>query len=74
MLTAAAIEAAAVPFGGWVANRLDPECEEADELVAALRQRLAAPFVGELDFSADDRSTADQLRHMRLESFSPPGA
>lgn len=72
MLTAAAIEAAAVPFGGWVANRLDPECEAADELIAALRQRLAAPFVGELDFSADDRSTADQFRHIRLESLSRP--
>ena len=71
LLTAAAIEAADVQFGGWVANRLDPACDAADETVTALRERLAAPFLGELDYAADESAAADQFRRIRLPVTAP---
>jgi dethiobiotin synthetase len=71
LLTAAAIEASGVRFGGWVANRLDPACEAADETVAALRQRLAAPCLGEFAYAPDERSVADQFRCIQLAVTEP---
>lgn len=66
LLTAAAIDKAGVAFAGWIANRLDPDCEAADENVAALRERLAAPFMGELRYAQDDILMAEQFRRIRL--------
>lgn len=71
LLTAAAMEAAGVQFCGWVANRLDPACEAADETVAALRERLAAPCLGELGYAPDERSIPDQFRQIRLPVTAP---
>jgi dethiobiotin synthetase len=71
LLTAAALASADVPFGGWIANRLDPACEAADEVVAALRERLPAPWLGELDYAADERLSAGQLARIRLPVSGP---
>lgn len=54
LLTAAAIERVGVKFIGWVANRLDPDCEAADETVAALTQRLPVPCVAEVPYVRDE--------------------
>jgi dethiobiotin synthetase len=66
LLTAAAIERTGAAFAGWVANRLDPDCEAAEETVAALRERVEAPFLGELRYAQDEELMAEQLRHIRL--------
>jgi dethiobiotin synthetase len=52
-LTARAIEADGCALVGWIANRIDPEMAFADENLATLRGRLAAPLLGELAFGAD---------------------
>jgi dethiobiotin synthetase len=71
LLTAAAIEAASVEFAGWIANRVDPACEAADETVAALRERLSAPFLGEVAYATDECSVAEQFSGIRLPVTAP---
>lgn len=48
LLTAEAIRARGLVLAGWVANHIDPDMAMADENLAALRARLAAPFLGEI--------------------------
>jgi dethiobiotin synthetase len=72
LLTAAAIEAAAVPFGGWIANRTEPDGEAVEETIAALRQWLGAPYLGAVKFATDDQSLAEQFGHIRLENCLGP--
>ncbi len=48
LLAALAINARGLELAGWVANRIDPAMRAADENVAALAERLAAPLVAEL--------------------------
>jgi dethiobiotin synthetase len=74
LLTEAAIKATAVPFAGWVANRLEPEGEAADETIAALRQWLRTPCLGELPFVPDDRPLAEQLGSLSLDEAGQAGA
>jgi dethiobiotin synthetase len=66
LLTAAAIQAAPVSFAGWVANRMDPDCEAVEENILALQERLAVPRLAELPYCAKpDESAA------RLEWYGP---
>lgn len=51
LLTAQAIEAAGLAFGGWIANGIDPHMAVADENVATLESRLRAPLIGRLPHS-----------------------
>jgi dethiobiotin synthetase len=53
LLTACAIEADGCTLGGWIANRIDPTMAFAEENLATLRARLAAPLLGELAFGVD---------------------
>ncbi len=46
LLSARAIESSGLSLAGWVANRLPPDAEYADENIAALEARLAAPLLG----------------------------
>lgn len=66
LLSAAAIEAAGVAFAGWVANRLEPNCEAVDETVAALQARLSVPCLGDLHYTQDDVLMAEQFMTFRL--------
>ena len=52
LLTAEAIRADGSRLAGWVANRIDPAMACADENVETLRQRLGAPLLGVLPWSA----------------------
>jgi dethiobiotin synthetase len=63
LLTAQAIAAAGLPLAGWIANAIDPAMPVADENVAALRERLAAPLLGRLPHrgSPDARELAAAL-------------
>jgi dethiobiotin synthetase len=61
LITAKAITARGLKMAGWVANRLDPECLAQDETVAALRQRLSAPCLGDVPYVVGG-DCAGQLR------------
>ena len=52
LLTAEAIAARELRLAGWVANRVDPQMAKADENVASLRERIAAPLLGEVPYMA----------------------
>ena len=58
LLTAAAVEAAGLEIAGWIANGIDPHMAAADENVAALQERLAAPLLGRLAFMARPDASA----------------
>ncbi len=51
LLTVQAIRAKGLRLAGWIANRIDPAMAAADENVAALAQRVAAPLLGEVEFA-----------------------
>lgn len=51
LLTAQAIRARKLTLAGWIANRIDPTMAVADENITALAERLAAPLLGEIDFT-----------------------
>ncbi|MCC6868863.1 MAG: dethiobiotin synthase [Burkholderiales bacterium] len=52
LLTAEAIAARGLHFAGWVANRIDPAMAIADDNVADLALRLAAPCVADVGHGA----------------------
>ena len=52
LLTAQAIRARGLRLAGWIANRIDPSMAVAEENVTALAERLAAPLLGEIEFTA----------------------
>ena len=63
LLTTAAIEAAGLELAGWIANDVDPNMAVADDNVAALAERIAAPLLGRLPFMTqpDARSLSRNL-------------
>jgi len=63
LLTAEAIRARGLTLAGWVANRVDPEMEAADENIAYLRARLCAPLLAEVPYQdlPDARSLVFEL-------------
>lgn len=62
LLTQQAIAAAGLVLAGWVANAIDPAMTARQENVEALRQRLAAPLLGELPYApAQDPSSLATL-------------
>jgi len=69
VLTAHAVRAHGLRLAGWIANRIDPAMPAAHENVAALVERLAAPFLGAVEFMAapDSRQIAAQLDLSTLE-------
>jgi len=66
LLTAAAIASAAVPFAGWVANQTEADCEAADQIVAALRERLKVPCLAELGYSPEPEASLALLEQAVL--------
>jgi dethiobiotin synthetase len=52
LLTAQAVDHAGLALAGWIANAIDPDMPVADENVAALSERLAAPLLGRLPYAA----------------------
>jgi dethiobiotin synthetase len=52
LLSALAIGARGLVLAGWVANRIDPAMREGDANVATLAERLPAPLVADVAWSA----------------------
>ena len=53
LLAARAIRAQGLTLAGWIANRIDPTMAAAGRNVAALAERLSAPLLGDIEFTAD---------------------
>jgi len=64
LLSAAAIGAAGLPLMGWVANHIDPNMEQMDASIHAIRSRLAAPLLGQIGHNADSRPFDDLARRL----------
>ena len=58
LLTAEAIAARGLSFAGWIANRIDPHMQRFEQNLAALAQRLPAPLLGVVPYSAGQDSSA----------------
>ena len=69
LLSAAAIGAAGLSLMGWVANHIDPNMEQMDASVDAIRSRLAAPLLGQIGHNADARPFDELAR--RLLGITP---
>ena len=54
LLTAEAIAARGLPLAGWVANRIDPAMDAADDNIAYLRAHLPAPLLADMPHGAAD--------------------
>lgn len=52
LLTAEAVHARGLTLAGWIANHIDPAMSRADENVAALERRLAAPLLARVPYAA----------------------
>lgn len=48
LLTALAVQSAGLPLAGWIANGIQPPGKRHQEYLATLRQRIHAPFLGEI--------------------------
>jgi dethiobiotin synthetase len=57
LLTADAVERSGVEFSGWVANRIDPDCERQEQIIAALCERLRVPLLADVAY-VDERPDA----------------
>lgn len=66
MLTAAAIKAAGLSLAGWIANDIQPPGRRHREYIASLRQRIDAPFLGEIPWLASETEQATCGRYLTL--------
>jgi len=69
LLTAAAIRKSGLRLAGWVANRLDPQCEHPDELVTTLGERLPAALLADICFAQDNGAIEKQASRIGLASL-----
>jgi len=56
LLTAAAIRRSGLSLCGWVANRLDSDCLQVEDNIAALDERLGAPLLAVLPRETDEEA------------------
>ena len=76
MLTAQAVRQAGLPLAGWIANDVQPPGKRHAEYLATLKNRLAAPFLGEIPWLAqrDDLGQYLDLRALDPASSTAPAA
>lgn len=51
LLTLKDIQRSGVEIAGWVANRVDPDTEHADQQISSIRSRTSIPCIGEIPHS-----------------------
>ena len=71
MLTAQAVRQAGLPLAGWIANDVQPPGKRHAEYLATLKQRLAAPFLGEIPWLADIAQRGDLGQYLDLRALDP---
>ena len=65
-LTARAIEARGLRLAGWIGNYLSPRFEHADENIATLQARIAAPLLDIVAFQASGAGAAPRLSEIAV--------
>jgi len=61
LLTAEAVRARGLRLAGWIANRIDPDMDLADENIDTLRRTLDAPLLGTLPWQVPPAEAAGRL-------------
>jgi dethiobiotin synthetase len=71
LLTAEAMRERGIVLAGWVANQIDPKMRHYQENIKTLSGRIAAPLLGELQYSVSSnlRQMATKLDFSRLALF-----
>lgn len=66
LLTANAVQSRGLRLAGWVANRVDPDCPNPDEITAALGGWLAAPLLADILYQSDGVLLERRARQITL--------
>jgi dethiobiotin synthetase len=66
LLTAGAVQCSGLRLVGWIANRVDPECQKPDAIIAALEGWLAVPLLGDVRYQSDDALRATQAQQVDI--------
>jgi dethiobiotin synthetase len=66
LLTVEAIRADGLTVAGWVINQVDPHMDYAQENIASIAQRIAAPCLGVIPYLGDAASVEDAAAHIDL--------
>jgi dethiobiotin synthetase len=74
LLSAQAIRARGLTLAGWVANRIDPEMDRADDNVADLVARLPVPLIADVAWQAQPSFDRHALGKLNLIAVSSAGA
>lgn len=61
LLTAQSIEQFDLPFAGWIANVIDPAMQCIEENIQALRERIATPWLGTVQWNT--QATPNEIAH-----------
>jgi dethiobiotin synthetase len=69
LLTADAITRCGAPLAGWVANRIDADCQWQDQNVEALRQRLGAPLLGDFSYMTEGGLPAGRFAQLDVNQL-----
>lgn len=70
LLTAQAIQAAGLPFAGWIANDVQPPGKRHQEYMATLKRLLPAPLLGEIPWLGERAEQQPLGRYLSLEALS----
>lgn len=70
LLTAQAIQAAGLPFAGWIANDVQPPGKRHQEYMATLKRLLPAPLLGEIPWLGESAGQQPLGRYLSLEALS----
>ncbi|WP_049291966.1 dethiobiotin synthase [Franconibacter helveticus] len=70
LLTAQAIQAAGLPFAGWIANDVQPPGKRHQEYMATLKRLLPAPLLGEIPWLGESAGQQPLGGYLSLEALS----
>ncbi len=66
MLTADAVQARGLRLAGWIANDIEPPGKRHQAYMTTLKQRIPAPFLGEIPWLPDAAAQAECGRFLTL--------
>jgi len=66
VLTAQAIQASGLRLAGWIANDIQPPGKRHSEYLAALKQRLPAPMLGEIPYLTQSEQFDQLAQYVQL--------
>lgn len=70
LLTTQAIQAAGLPFAGWIANDVQPPGKRHQEYMATLKRLLPAPLLGEIPWLGESAGQQSLGCYLSLEALS----